>query len=110
MPRLASASAATALHSADGSVESMDNEVASYAADALIAAGTVLCDVLADSLQVVDDLGLTTGAARLTHGFYWRDFKPVKGSRPCPCGRAAWSKCQHRWGQPAPSVSVTQAP
>ncbi|MBM0229238.1 hypothetical protein [Micromonospora sp. ATA51] len=98
-----------ALQSADGSVEPLSNEVAFYAADALIAAGSVLCDLLAHALHLVDDFGLTTGAAGLTGRLYWRDFKPVKGSRPCPCGRAAWSRCQHRWGQPAPSISVPQA-
>jgi len=92
--------------SANGRREALENEVGLHAADALIAAGSVLCGLLADALHVVDDFGLTTGAAGLTQRFYWRDLKPVRGSRPCPCGRGAWSKCQHRWGQPAPSVSI----
>ena len=86
----------------------MDFTIAFAVADALIASGAVICDLLEQALLLVDDFGLTTGAATLTRRWYWRDFKPVRGNRACPCGRGSWSDCRHRWGEPAPRVVVPQ--
>ncbi|RAO07827.1 hypothetical protein [Micromonospora noduli] len=94
------------LTSADGGTERLDNDLASQAADALVAAASIIYELLDDSLRVVDDLGLTTGAARLTTRVYWRNHKPVKGKRRCPCGLGPWSSCGHRWGEPAPSIRM----
>jgi hypothetical protein len=86
--------------------EQLEPIIALTAADALAAAGSVIVDVLAQALAVVDDMGLTTGAATLTRHGYWRNFVPVRGNRPCPCGRGRASKCLHYWGQPAPELTV----
>lgn len=45
-------------------------------------------------------------AATLTRRTYWRNHVPVSGSRPCPYGRGKWSRCGHRWGQPAPEITL----
>jgi hypothetical protein len=87
-------------------VTRQDHQLAHYAADATAAAGTIICDVLQQALLVVDDFGFTTGAARLTNRDYWRNLTPTRGSPPCSCGRGSWGECQHRWGKPAPSITV----
>jgi hypothetical protein len=89
-----------------GKREFLEPTIALTAADALIAAGSVITDVLEDSLAVVDDMGLTTAAATLTRRVYWRNFSPVRGNRPCQCGRGRASVCRHYWGQPAPVVTI----
>ncbi|RSN64690.1 hypothetical protein DMH08_17100 [Actinomadura sp. WAC 06369] len=89
----------------DGQHQLMEPTIAFTVADAVIGAGRVIVDVLDRSLALVDDIGLTTAAATLTRRQYWRNFFPVRGSRSCPCGRGKWSKCGHRWGEPAPAVA-----
>jgi hypothetical protein len=86
--------------------EQLEPTIALNVADALIAAGKVITDVLHQSLAVVDDMGLTTAAATLTQHVYWRNLSPVRGKRLCPCGHGPASACQHRWGQPAPTISI----
>ena len=94
-----------------GREELLEPTIAFAIADATIAAGNVITSVLEQSLIVVDDMGLTTAAATLTLRDYWRKFSPVRGKRPCPCGRGPASACGHRWGKPAPAVDVpTTAP
>lgn len=86
------------------SVQSLEPTVAFAVADALIAAGTHMLNLLEDGLAVVDDFGLTTAAATLTRRTYWRDFHPTRGSRACPCGRGKWSTCGHHWGNRIPTL------
>jgi hypothetical protein len=90
------------LRSADGAVQDPHFTIAYKAADALILTAKVGQELLAHGLRVVDDIGLTTGAATLTRRTYWRALRPVKGSRRCPCGRGQASDCNHRWGAFAP--------
>ena len=92
--------------SSAGAVEQMPSNIALDAADATIVAGRLVCSLLEQALRVVDDFGLTTAAATYTTREYWRDFKPVRGSRACPCGRGKWSSCGHRWMAPAPVVEI----
>jgi len=94
------------LESASGEKIDLPSTIALDAADATIAAGTVICSLLQQALRVVDDVGLTTAASTYTTRQYWRDFKPVRGSRQCPCGRGKWGQCGHRWGSPAPNVVI----
>ena len=89
-----------------GKREPLEPTIALTVADALIATGTVITDVLEDSLAVVDDMGLTTAAATLTRRVYWRNFSPVRGNRPSSCGRGRASVCRHYWGQSAPVVTI----
>jgi len=89
-----------------GSKVGADFTIAHYSADTLAACGSLGLNLLEQALLLVDDFGLTTGAATLTARRYWRSFSPVKGSRACPCGRGKWSKCGHWWGGPSPSVSL----
>lgn len=93
------------MRSAQGS-EQLEPTIALIAADALAAVGSVIIDVLTQALAVVDDMGLTTGAATLTRYSYWRNFFPVRGTRPCPCGRGKASQCQHYWDRPAPGLAI----
>jgi hypothetical protein len=86
------------LTSGDGQVRGTDFSVAHRAADAVALCSDVASHLLSHGLWLVDDFGLTTAAATLTQRSYWRALKPVKGSRPCPCGRGSSSACAHRWG------------
>lgn len=86
--------------------QDLDNTVAHMAADALALSVRVGASVLWQALAVVDDIGLTTAAATFTQRPYWRDFTPVKGNRPCPCGRGSWRTCGHHWGKPAPEITL----
>lgn len=92
----------------DGQQQLMEPKIAFIVADAVIGAGRLITDILDGSLALVDDVGLTTAAATLTRRPYWRNFSPVRGSRPCPCGRGKWSKCGHRWGEAAPGIVSSQ--
>lgn len=94
------------LEAGGGDRQALEPTIALAAADATIAAGKVITDVLEQSLAVVDDMGLTTTAATLTRRVYWRNLIPVRGSRPCPCGRGRASACQHRWGEAAPALTI----
>jgi hypothetical protein len=94
------------LYDAEGVTTGLENDIAFHAADALIACGAVINEVLDQALLLVDDFGLTTGAATLTRRQYWRNFAPTRGNRPCPCGRGKWSVCRHWWGAPAPTLRV----
>lgn len=89
-----------------GKRQPLEPTIALTVADALMAAGSVITDVLEDSLAVVDDMGLTTAAATLTRRVYWRNLSPVRGNRSCSCGRGRASVCRHYWGQPAPVVTI----
>jgi len=91
-----------------GSSIGLDFTIAHQTADALIVCGTIGVDLLEQTLQLVDDFGLTTRAAELTEYRYWRNLTPVKGQRQCPCGRGSWSACGHRWNAPAPTVIAPQ--
>ena len=96
------------LHNGAGR-ETLEPTIAFAVADALVASGSVIADVLDQSLAVVDDMGLTTRAATLTQRSYWRNLSPVRGKRACPCGRGPASACKHRWGESAPTVTIPDA-
>ncbi|MFJ9406791.1 hypothetical protein [Streptomyces sp. NPDC101393] len=87
-------------------VQGLEPTVAFAVADSLIAAGMLMTGILEDGLAMVDDFGLTTGAATLTRRTYWRNFHPTRGSRQCPCGRGSWAVCGHRWGNAVPPLRI----
>lgn len=78
--------------------EPTSNEIADYSAESILHSGGLLIDGLDQALRMVDDFCLTTGSAQFTKRLIWRSFLPTRGSRKCPCGRGAWSKCEHWWG------------
>jgi hypothetical protein len=84
------------LRNIDGTEWGARNAIAPTATDALLLAAEVGEALLAHGLRLVDDIGLTTGAATLTLHPYWRALRPVRGSRACPCGRGRWSACESR--------------
>ncbi|MEQ4209668.1 hypothetical protein [Actinopolymorpha sp. B9G3] len=94
------------LLTSDGETSQMEPTIALIIADAMLASGEVIADVLDQSLAVVDDVGLTTAAATLTRRTYWRNLIPVRGNRACPCGRGRWRDCRHWWKETAPSIEV----
>ncbi|QEM25589.1 hypothetical protein D6M20_01845 (plasmid) [Rhodococcus qingshengii] len=92
--------------SINGRSEELDFLIAHQCADSTVAAVQVGLSLLSQALEIVDDIGLTTGAATLTRHTYWRNLKPVRGNRQCPCGKGKWPACQHRWGGPTPAIAV----
>jgi hypothetical protein len=98
------------LVSRDGTAQHLVNEVAETSAEALVVSGLLVWKLLVDTLLLVDDFGLTTGAATYTNRRYWRGFAPVKGSRACPCGRGRWATCNHRWGEATPPANGLPPP
>lgn len=95
--------------SINGRSEELDFLIAHQCADSTVAAVQVGLSLLSQALEIVDDIGLTTGAATLTNHTYWRNLKPVRGNRECACGKGKWPACQHWWGEPAPAIAVRQA-
>ena len=93
--------------SIQGKTEGLDFLIAHQSADATISAVKVGLPLLWKALEIVDDVGLTTHAATFTEQIYWRNLKPVRGNRWCPCGKGRWKSCQHDWGSPAPEISIT---
>jgi hypothetical protein len=89
-----------------GEVTRFQYPIATYAADAVVACGGLMFDILEQMLPVVDDFGLTTKAGTYSTRDYWRKFIPVRGTRPCPCGRGPWSSCGHWWGEAAPALRI----
>jgi hypothetical protein len=91
-----------------GNREQLDHDIAEMCCDTLITSGRIATEVLDQALAVVDDFGLTTRASSLTRRWYWRDFLPANGNRPCPCGRGAWARCGHFWGRPGPKLEIAE--
>ena len=79
-----------------------DFTIAHMAADAVTFAAEAGKQLLECALNVVDDFGLTTGAAELTNRAYWRNSLPERGRAPCPCGCGPAAKSRHNWHSPAP--------
>lgn len=87
----------------------LDSTIARYAAEALMLSNDATGAVLLQALAVVDDVGLTTGAAQLTTTRYWRALDKGRGTQPCPCGCGPSHQSRHRWGTGAPQVQVPPA-
>jgi hypothetical protein len=82
--------------------------IPAMAADATFMVGSTGQDLLAQSLQMVDDFGLTTRSGLLTLHPYWRKLMPGRrSSDACPCGCGKWRAAKHQWGQPAPEICLT---
>lgn len=90
--------------------EPTSNDIADYAADAILRCGQLLVEGLEQSLRMVDDFCLTTGSARFTKRLIWRSFMPTRGSRKCPCGRGTWSTCEHWWGGTSTTWQLASTP
>jgi hypothetical protein len=65
----------------------------------------ILEAVLGDALRVVDDIGLTTGAAQIATYSYWRSFSQGDRNERCPCRSGRKVKhCPHDWRTDAPEI------
>lgn len=80
--------------------------IAGHILDTLDFCGEVVGPILEQSLEVIDDFCLTTGAALYSTRDYWRKLTPTRGSRKCECGRGKWSACGHWWGGDPPIVEL----
>jgi hypothetical protein len=89
-----------------GGVTRFQYPIATQAADAIASCGSLIVRILDQMLKVV-----TTSASPLRprptpRATYWRNFRPTRGNRRCPCGRGRWAECAHLWGRPAPAVQI----
>jgi len=84
---------------------SLDDELVPLISRALVFSAGALDQLLDQTLRIVDDFGLTTEASVMTRRDYFRSFVPVRGNKPCPCGRGK-STCGHHWNAPAPAVGI----
>ena len=68
----------------------------------------VLRDVLDAGLQLVDDVGLTTQAPKMSMMSYWRDLVVDDTQQLCPCrsGKRGY-RCRHVWGDAAVEIPMT---
>jgi hypothetical protein len=92
--------------SMQGRTEDLEFLMPHIAVDALTSTAPIGCDLLWQSLRVVDDFGLTTKAYRLTERVYWRKLRPVSSAPQCPCGCGKWARNQHKWGRPVQTISI----
>jgi hypothetical protein len=70
-----------------------------------IVAVRVIVQTLDDSLCIIDDLGLTTGAAKLATFAYWRQLQVATRKQRCPCRSGlTFEKCRHHWKEPSTSI------
>lgn len=75
-------------------------------ATASIIAVRVAVQALDDSIRVIDDFGLTTGAPKIATFEYWRKLEVKTRKQLCPCRSGlTFEKCGHRWGEPAASIT-----
>lgn len=79
--------------------------IADYAAMGALSASDIGIKLLWKSLRLIDDFGLTTGAASLTNVSYWRNLGPVGRNLQCPCGCGKYKRHRHNWGEPTPDVA-----
>jgi hypothetical protein len=68
----------------------------------------VLRDVLDAGLQIVDDVGLTTQAPKMSMMPYWRGLVVDDAQQLCPCrsGKRGY-RCPHVWGDAAVEIPMT---
>jgi hypothetical protein len=67
---------------------------------------TVLVEALDVTLQIVDDVALTTGAPTMARFDYRRMVSQKSRSAPCPCRSGQKAKnCPHRWADEPPQVA-----
>lgn len=72
---------------------------------AAVTAVEVMCKALDDALRLIDDVGLTTRASKLSTFDYWRKLVP-QPKQLCPCRSGRISRnCAHLWDKPAPVIS-----
>jgi hypothetical protein len=89
-----------------GEQRQLEPTIAFAIADATIAAGKVITEVLEQALSVVDDVGLTTAAAPLTLRTYWRNFSPSGESAPARAGADRPRLAGTGGGEPARTVTI----
>jgi len=68
----------------------------------------VLRDVLDAALRLVDDVGLTTQAPKMSMVPYWRDLVVQDDQQLCPCrsGKRGY-RCPHAWGDAGVEIPMT---
>jgi hypothetical protein len=86
----------------------VERSIPSATARATVAALDVLTTTLDASLQMIDDIGLTTGAPAFADFPYWRSLAPAERNAPCVCRSGRKTKqCHHAWSDPAPAIPET---
>ena len=86
----------------------VERSIPSATARATMAALDVLTTTLDASLQMIDDIGLTTGAPAFADFPYWRSLAPAERNAPCVCRSGRKTKqCHHAWSDPAPVIPET---
>jgi hypothetical protein len=72
-----------------------------------IAAARIVVQSLDDSLRIIDDIGLTTGAPKMATFNYWRRLQVTTRKQLCPCRSGlTFEKCHHRWGEPTTPITA----
>jgi hypothetical protein len=92
------------IHVEDGRTTVAEDTVERSTARGAARALAVLHASLDAALNAIDDVALTTGAAKLARESYWRMVVPAERNDLCPCrsGRKA-KHCRHDWGDAAPT-------
>jgi hypothetical protein len=74
-------------------------------ATSAIVAVRVMLQTLDESLRIIDDIGLTTGAPKMATFNYWRQLQVTTKKQLCPCRSGfTYEKCHHRWRESSPSI------
>jgi hypothetical protein len=94
-------------HTKSSAGQTSERRVQEAIANCAVVAVQVMGQTLDDSLHVIDDLGLTTGLAKMATFKYWRQLQVATRKQMCPCRSGlTFEKCHHRWGEPTTPITA----